>query len=171
SLGPEFSSNPLASDAGLSLWDGPPPPSRTGRIPVCLIHQRGSGPMKILMRGIDLGKNLCSWAGLDETGAIVLRRRLKRESLLRFTARLEVCTVAMEACCAAHHLGPQIAEQGHRVRLMSLHRVRRRLVSERTALINQLRALLLERGITAPQGRRKLERLLSEILAAHRHHS
>jgi transposase len=32
-------------------------------------------------------------------------------------------------------------------------------------LINQLRALLLERGITAPQGRRKLERLLSEILA------
>src|SRR4029453_12482842 len=79
---------------------------------------------------------------------------------------LEVCTVAMEACCGAHHLGRQIAEQGHRVRLMSLHRVRRRLVSERTALINQLRALLLERGITAPQGRRKLERLLSEILAA-----
>jgi transposase len=38
-------------------------------------------------------------------------------------------------------------------------------VTERTALINQLRALLLERGITAPQGRRKLERLLSEILA------
>src|SRR4029453_1185777 len=121
--------------------------------------------MKILMLGIDLGKNLCSLAGLDETGAIVLRRRLKRESLLRFTARLEVCTVAMEACCGAHHLGRQIAEQGHRVRLMSLHRVRRRLVSERTALINQLRALLLERGITAPQGRRKLERLLSEILA------
>ena len=39
------------------------------------------------------------------------------------------------------------------------------LVTDRTALINQLRALLLERGITAPQGRRKLERLLSEILA------
>ena len=49
--------------------------------------------------------------------------------------------------------------------VQSLHRVRGRLVTERTALINQLRALLLERGITAPQGRRKLERLLSEILA------
>jgi transposase len=49
--------------------------------------------------------------------------------------------------------------------VQSLHRVRGRLVAERTALINQLRALLLERGITAPQGRRKLERLLSEILA------
>jgi transposase len=31
------------------------------------------------------------------------------------------------------------------------------LVSERTALINHLRALLLERGIIAPQGRRKLQ--------------
>src|SRR4029450_10795085 len=166
--------------------------------------------MKIVMLGFDLGKNLCSLAGLDQTGAIVLRRRLRRESLLRFTAQLEVCTVAMEACCGAHHLGQRIAEQGHRVRLMapenvrpyvkaqknderdaeaiaeaatrptmrfvelksevqlevqSLHRVRGRLVAARTALINQLRAVLLERGITAPQGRRKLERLQPEILA------
>jgi transposase len=42
----------------------------------------------------------------------------------------------------------------------SLHRVRGRLVAERTALINQLRALMLERGITVPQGRRKLKRIL-----------
>jgi transposase len=166
--------------------------------------------MKIVMVGIDLGKNLCSMAGLDESGAIVLRRRMKRESVLPFTAQLQQCTVAMEACCGAHHLGRQIATQGHAVRLMSaeyvrpyvkaqknderdaeaiaeaatpptmrfveikseaqlevqsLHRVRGRLVAERTALINQLRALLLERGITAPQGRRKVERLLPEILA------
>jgi transposase len=46
--------------------------------------------MKIVILGIDLGKNLCSLAGLDQTGAVVLRRRLKRESLLRFTARLDV---------------------------------------------------------------------------------
>ena len=38
-----------------------------------------------------------------------------------------------------------------------LHRARDRLVGERTALINQLRAFLLERGITVPKGRRKLE--------------
>ena len=36
------------------------------------------------------------------------------------------------------------------------------------ALINQLRALMLERGITVPQGRRKLERYLPEILADER---
>jgi transposase len=45
--------------------------------------------------------------------------------------------------------------------LQALHRARERLVSERTALINHLRALLLERGIVAPQGRRKLEEQLS----------
>ncbi len=41
--------------------------------------------------------------------------------------------------------------------VQALHRARERLVAERTALINHLRALLLERGIVAPQGRRKLE--------------
>jgi transposase len=45
--------------------------------------------------------------------------------------------------------------------IQALHRARERLVSERTALINHLRALLVERGIVAPQGRRKLEEQLS----------
>ena len=35
--------------------------------------------------------------------------------------------------------------------MQTLHRVRDRLVGERTALINQLRAVLLERGITIPR--------------------
>lgn len=47
--------------------------------------------------------------------------------------------------------------------MQSLHRARSRLVGERTALINQLRAALLERGITVPQGRRRLERFLELI--------
>ena len=45
--------------------------------------------------------------------------------------------------------------------MQSLHRARSRLVGERTALINQLRAVLLERGITAGQGRRRLEQHLA----------
>src|SRR5258708_17201217 len=52
--------------------------------------------------------------------------------------------------------------------VQSLHRVRGRLVAERTALINQLRALMLERGIAVAQGRSKLERYLPEILADER---
>jgi transposase len=49
--------------------------------------------------------------------------------------------------------------------MQSLHRARDRLVGERTALINQLRALLLERGITVPQGRHKLEGFLEKLEA------
>jgi|SRR4051794_32991627 len=42
----------------------------------------------------------------------------------------------------------------------------RGLVGERTALINQLRAFLLERGIVVPQGRRKLDLHLETLLTA-----
>jgi transposase len=50
--------------------------------------------------------------------------------------------------------------------VQSLHRARDRLVGERTALINQLRAFLLERGIIVPQGRRKLELHLQMLFAS-----
>jgi transposase len=165
--------------------------------------------MQIAVLGIDLGKNSCSIVGLDSVGRVVLRRRLHRESVVKLASGLPPCVMAMEACCGAHHLGRQLRNMDHQVRLMSpeyvrpyvkaqknddrdaeaiaeaatrptmrfvelksaeqldmqsLHRVRDRLVSERTALINQLRAVLLERGFTAPQGRRKLEYALTILL-------
>jgi transposase len=73
----------------------------------------------IAVLGIDVGKNTCSMAGLDATGAVVLRRRMTRESVVTFTANLPPCIVAMEACCGAHFLGRIIAAQGHTMRLMS----------------------------------------------------
>jgi transposase len=48
--------------------------------------------------------------------------------------------------------------------MQTLHRSRDRLVGERTALINQLRAILLERGLVAPQGKRKLEQFLAVLM-------
>ncbi len=167
--------------------------------------------MRIAVIGIDLGKNSCSLAALDDKGAVVRRRRMRPDSIASFTKDVAPCIVAMEACCGAHHLGRLLAAQGHQVRLMSpeyvrpyvkaqknddrdaeaiaeaatrptmrfvelkaeaqldmqtLHRARDRLVGERTALINQLRAILLERGITIPQGRRKLQRQLTTMIEA-----
>ena len=49
--------------------------------------------------------------------------------------------------------------------LQAVHRVRERWVMRRTAVINQVRGLLLERGITVPRGRSHLEEALPEILA------
>ena len=47
----------------------------------------------------------------------------------------------------------------------ALHRVRERLVSQRTGIINQIRAFLLERGIAVRQGLRVLRAELPNILA------
>src|ERR1700692_423187 len=49
--------------------------------------------------------------------------------------------------------------------LQSLHRVRERWVMRRTAVINQIRGLLLERGLTLPKGRSHVDRALPDILA------
>jgi transposase len=164
--------------------------------------------MEIAVLGIDLGKNSCSLVGLDRTGAVVKRRRIRPGSIPAFTKPMPSCIVAMEACCGAHYLGRLLTAQGHKVRLMSpeyvrpyvkaqknddrdaeaiaeaatrptmrfvelksedqldmqtLHRARDRLVGERTALINQLRAILLERGLTVPKGRYKLQQHLAAM--------
>src|SRR5262245_57510756 len=49
--------------------------------------------------------------------------------------------------------------------LQALHRVRERLVGQRTGIINQIRAFLLERGIAVRQGLRFLRAELPGILA------
>jgi transposase len=49
--------------------------------------------------------------------------------------------------------------------LQALHRVRERLVSQRTGIINQIRAFLLERGIAVRQGLRFLRAELPQVLA------
>jgi len=48
--------------------------------------------------------------------------------------------------------------------LQSLHRVRERWVMRRTAVLNQMRGLLLERGITVRKGRSHIEAALPGIL-------
>src|SRR5438132_6817416 len=50
--------------------------------------------------------------------------------------------------------------------LQALQRVRERLVSQRTGIINQIRAFLLERGVAVRQGQRFLRAELPRILAA-----
>jgi transposase len=48
--------------------------------------------------------------------------------------------------------------------LQSLHRVRERWVMRRTAVVNQIRGLLLERGVTMRKGRKYVDQLLPMIL-------
>jgi transposase len=49
--------------------------------------------------------------------------------------------------------------------LQALHRVRSRLVSSRTAIVNEIRAFLLDRGIAVAQGLHRLRLALPDIIA------
>lgn len=71
--------------------------------------------MTITILGIDLGKTVCSIVGLDASGAVVLRRRMRRQTVIKFASGLQPCVVAMEACCGAHTtLGMRSAVRGTR---------------------------------------------------------
>ena len=165
--------------------------------------------MKLHTIGIDLGKTIFHLVGLNVHGEVVVRKKLSRTQLLRFTANAQVTLIGMESCGGAHFLGRALREQGHHVRLIpaqyvkpyvktnksdyidaeaiaeavarptmrfvpiktdeqldlqSLHRVRERWVMRRTAVINQIRGLLLERGITLRKGRRCVDAALPLIL-------
>ena len=80
--------------------------------------------MQITVVGIDLSKNVCSLAGLDGSGQVVVRRRVRRENVLKLVVQLKPEIVAMEACGGAHHLGRLLRGEGFEVRLMSPEYVR-----------------------------------------------
>jgi len=61
--------------------------------------------MSMVMLGIDLGKTVCSLAGLNEEGRVVLTKRVRRSSIVSLVATLPAAGIAMEACCGAHFLG------------------------------------------------------------------
>lgn len=54
--------------------------------------------MHIKVLGVDLGKTVCSLAGMDEAEAVAFRKRLQPHRLLDFLATLPPCVAAMEAC-------------------------------------------------------------------------
>src|SRR5579859_8155607 len=77
--------------------------------------------MTIVMIGIDLGKNSCSEAALDEQGSVVLRRRMRPTSIVEFAAKYVPCTVAMEACCGASSTDAANEHCGVRGEVCALH--------------------------------------------------
>jgi hypothetical protein len=45
----------------------------------------------ISVRGVDLGKNVCSVVGLDAFGKVAMRRKVRRETLIRLAEKLPPC--------------------------------------------------------------------------------
>lgn len=69
--------------------------------------------------GIDLAKSVFQVHGADTSGAVVFRKKLRRDQVLTFFSTLPRCVVAMEACASAHYWAREIALAGHETRLIS----------------------------------------------------
>src|SRR4029450_11325313 len=68
--------------------------------------------------GLDIAKSVFQVHGVDDAGAVVIRRRISRSKVLGFFAALSPCLVGIEACPSAHHWSRTLQALGHTVRLM-----------------------------------------------------
>lgn len=164
---------------------------------------------KVTLLGIDTAKEIFQLHGVDASGKVVFKKKLKRAKLLEFITQMEPCTIVMEACGGSSYWGREFNKLGHEAKLISpqfvkpfvksnkndmndaeaiveaasrpnmrfvpikteeqqdvqcIHRVRERLIKNRTALVNEMRGLLAEYGVVAPKGITKIRALLSEII-------
>lgn len=69
--------------------------------------------------GLDLAKNVFQVHCSDVSGTVTLRKKLRRDQVLKFFATQPASTVAMEACASSHHWGREIAKLGHQIRLIA----------------------------------------------------
>ncbi|ACL63257.1 IS110 family transposase [Methylobacterium nodulans] len=68
--------------------------------------------------GLDLAKHVFQAHGASAAGAVLFRKKLRREQVLSFFAGQPRCRVALEACASAHHWARAIGELGHEVKLI-----------------------------------------------------
>ncbi len=71
----------------------------------------------IMTIGLDIAKSVFQVHGVDAAGEVVIRRQLKRRSVLAFF-QMPPCLVGIEACASSHHWSRELQALGHTVRLM-----------------------------------------------------
>jgi transposase len=74
-------------------------------------------PMSVL--GSDIAKLVFHVVGMDDTGQVVLRKRLARSELLPYIAKLPPLRMGLEACGSAHDWARCFRKHGPEVRLIA----------------------------------------------------
>jgi error-prone DNA polymerase len=76
------------------------------------------------MIGLDTAKSVFQIHGVNKTGKVEIKRKLRRSELIAFFEKQESCTVVMEACGAAHHWARMLTGLGHTVKLIAAEAVK-----------------------------------------------
>ena len=79
---------------------------------------------QIIRIGMDTSKHIFQLHGVDAAERPVLRRRLRRNEVLAFFAKLPPTVIGMEACGAAHYWARELRKLGHEVKLMAPQHVK-----------------------------------------------
>jgi transposase len=80
--------------------------------------------MKDMMIGVDLAKSVFQLHAASMTGEPKFRKKLSRQSFLKFMAELPPAAVVMEACGSAHYWAREMIRLGHEVKLIAPHYVK-----------------------------------------------
>lgn len=76
--------------------------------------------MTVTTIGIDLAKSVFQVHGVNSSGQVFVRKRLRRSELMKFVAQLpENTLIGMEACASAHYWARRFREHSHKVLLMA----------------------------------------------------
>ena len=75
--------------------------------------------------GIDIGKDVFHVVGFDPSGAVVLRRKIRRLALVKEFEPLPRCVVGMEACLSAHFVSRSLRGLGFEPRIIPAKYTRR----------------------------------------------
>ena len=62
--------------------------------------------------GLDIAKSVFQVHGVDAGGQVIVRRQLKRRSVLAFFQKLPSCLVGIEACASSHHWSRELQACG-----------------------------------------------------------
>ncbi len=127
----------------------------------------------VTLIGIDLGKHSFHLHGQDATGRMVFRKKCSRLISPQFVrpfvqGNKNDFADAQAICEAASRPSMRFVTARNEAQqtVWALHRVRESLVRERTGVINQIHAFLLEFGISLPRGQ-AIVRRLPAVLAEH----
>src|SRR6202140_4565681 len=79
---------------------------------------------QIIRIGMDTSKHFFQLHGGDAAEHPVLRRKLRRNEMLAFFAKLPPTVIGMEACGASHYWARELGQLGHTVKLIAPQHVK-----------------------------------------------
>jgi transposase len=91
---------------------------------VPFIKKQEETKMKITTIGLDIAKNVFHLVGCDVHGKQGLKKKLRRNQVLRYFAQLSPCLVGIEACASAHYWARELAKLGHKACLIAPQHVK-----------------------------------------------